>query len=87
MPLSCSSDSICSPVEWSGREDEARSYYWTVAHLGERVQLGGATEIQRLIAAGLRAKAYEHLLGPLWFSLNSHFGGSNSAALRNPLLA
>jgi len=48
MPLSCSSDSICSPVEWSGREDEARSYYWTVAHLGERVQLGGATEIQRI---------------------------------------
>jgi len=146
-------EKLAAERERTGREEEARSYYWTVAHFGERVQLGSATEIERLIAAGLQAKAYERLtpcsvawesqmrerpsnslpsrrfftrglddaplllfiaclglfityspfaeafghstspegvwaaLGPLWFSLNSHLGSSNTSALRNPLLA
>jgi hypothetical protein len=45
-----------------GSEEEARNYYWTVAHFGERVQVGSATDIERLFAAGFRAKAYERLL-------------------------
>ena len=55
-------EKLAAERERAGREEEARSYYWTVAHFGERVQLGSATDIERLIAAGLRAKAYERLL-------------------------
>ena len=55
-------EKLVGKSEQAGRQNEARSYYWTVAHFGERVQLGSATEIERLIAAGLQAKAYERLL-------------------------
>jgi len=59
----------------TGREEEARGYYWTVAHFGERVQLGSATEIERLMAASLRAKAYDRLL-----PLLRHRGEADEAA-------
>ena len=55
-------EKLVGESEQAGRQNEARSYYWTVAHFGERVQPGSATEIERLIAAALQAKAYERLL-------------------------
>ena len=55
-------EKLVGESEQAGRQNEARSYYWTVAHFGERVQPGSATEIERLIAAGLQAKAHERLL-------------------------
>jgi hypothetical protein len=48
-------------AEAAGRTDEALRYYWTAAHFGERMQLQGATLIEKLIATVLQKMAYEKL--------------------------
>ena len=57
-------EKLATQSEQAGRQEEARSYYWRVAHFGERVQSGTANEIgvERLTAASLQVKAYERLL-------------------------
>lgn len=49
-------------AEQAGRTQEALGYYWTVAHFGERMQLGGCSLIERLIGAAVQIEAYERLL-------------------------
>jgi hypothetical protein len=48
-------------AEEAGRLQDALSYYWTVAHFGERMQLGGATDLEKLMATSLQTEAYERL--------------------------
>ncbi len=49
-------------AEAAGRMPEALGYYWTVAHMGERLQLNGIALIERLMGSALQMDAYEHLI-------------------------
>ena len=49
-------------AEAAGRNDEALRHYWTVAHFGERMQLHGASLIEKLIATALQKMAYERII-------------------------
>ncbi len=46
----------------AGRVQEALSYGWTVAHMGERMRLEGISLIEKLIGASLQDLAYEELI-------------------------
>ena len=45
-----------------GRLDEAARHYWKVAHMGQRMQLSGASLIERLIGIALQNIAGEQLI-------------------------
>jgi len=49
-------------AEAAGHLPEATNYYWTAAHMGERMQLYGPTLIERLIGISLEKDAYERLI-------------------------
>ncbi len=49
-------------AEEAGHLPEALGYYWTVAHFGERMQLEGRAQIERLIGTALQTEAYERLV-------------------------
>jgi hypothetical protein len=52
-------------AENAGRLPEALGYYWTSAHMGERMRMGSRTLIEKLIGVALEKDAYEHLLPAL----------------------
>ena len=49
-------------AEAAGHEAEAMSYYWTVAHMGERMHLNGMSLIEKLIGAAIEKDAYDRLI-------------------------
>ncbi len=49
-------------AEQARRVAEALRHYWTVAHMGERMQLGTRSTIEKLIGAALQRQAYESLI-------------------------
>lgn len=48
-------------LEKAGKPAEALKMYWSVAHFGDRMQLGGATWIEQLIGAAAQRTAYQKL--------------------------
>jgi len=49
-------------AEDAGKAQEALSYYWTAAHLGERMQLQGKSLIEELIGAAVQLDAYPRIV-------------------------
>lgn len=48
-------------AEKAGKNDEALRMYWSIAHFGDRMQLGSATWIEQLIGAAAQRSAYQKL--------------------------
>jgi hypothetical protein len=53
---------LAKEAEQAGRTQEALGYCWTLAHLGERMQLYSVTLLEKAIGSGLQIQAYERLL-------------------------
>lgn len=53
---------LAKEAEEAGRIQEALSYGWTVAHMGERMRLQGISLLEKLIGASLQDLAYEQLI-------------------------
>lgn len=52
-------------AEEAGKNNEALAHYWTVAHFGERMQLGANSLIEQLIATAVQNTAYKPLIALL----------------------
>jgi len=52
-------------AEDAGHLPQAMGYYWTVAHMGERMQLYGNSLIEELIGGALQIEAYQRLIPAL----------------------
>ncbi len=53
---------LAKDAEEAGRVQEALSYGWAVAHMGERMQLQGISLIEKLIGASLQDMGYEEVI-------------------------
>ncbi len=49
-------------AEGAGRLEEATGYYWTGAHMGERLQTRGVTLIEQFMGATLQTESYARLI-------------------------
>ena len=55
-------DYIAKQAEAAGKDKDALAHYWSVAHFGERMQLGANTLIEQLIATAVQEIAYKPLI-------------------------
>ncbi len=53
---------LAQEAEQADRAQEGLSYCWTIAHMGERMQLYSLSLLEKAIGSGLQIQAYEHLL-------------------------
>ncbi len=49
-------------AEGAGRISDAAAQYWTVAHFGERLRMGGRTQLEQLTGDTVRGGSYQRLI-------------------------